>query len=456
MAGIGFELRKILNRDSYFALVRAYAYAGLISSGPWVLSILGLVAIGLLSVNIAVPNLLISQFQVSVTYLIMASLILTGVLQLSFTRWVSDQLFGHRSDTIVPNFAGVLLVTNLVAGSLSLVLVFASFSGESVIYRALLVAGFVTMCDVWLATIFMSGLKFYKTIVLLFAGGYGVSVVLAVLLRGQGLEGLLAGYIVGQFLMLMGMVFIILRSFPAERLIAFDCFRPGAMYPTLMAVGLLFNFAIWADKIVFWLAADTGHPVIGPLRASVIYDMPVFLAYLGIIPGMAVFLVRFETDFVEWYDKFYNAVREGGSLEEIARMRDEMVFAIRQGLFDIIKIQTLAVLVLVVFAPTLFDKLNISPLYLPLFYVDAVAASLQVALLAVMNVFFYLDKRREVLATVALLAALNVLLSIVSLRLGVVFYGYGFALAMLVTLVFSLRVLERKLGRLEYETFMLQ
>ena len=456
MAGIGFELRKILNRDSYFALVRAYAYAGLISSGPWVLSILGLVAIGLLSVNIAVPNLLISQFQVSVTYLIMASLILTGVLQLSFTRWVSDQLFGHRSDTIVPNFAGVLLVTNLVAGSLSLVLVFASFSGESVIYRALLVAGFVTMSDVWLATIFMSGLKFYKTIVFLFAGGYGVSVLLAVLLRAQGLEGLLAGYVVGQFLMLMGMVFIILRSFPAERLIAFDCFRPGAMYPTLMAVGLLFNFAIWADKIVFWLAADTSQPVIGPLRASVIYDMPVFLAYLGIIPGMAVFLVRFETDFVEWYDKFYNAVREGGSLEEIAHMRDEMVFAIRQGLFDIIKIQTLSVLVLVVFAPTLFDKLNISPLYLPLFYVDAVAASLQVALLAVMNVFFYLDKRREVLATVALLAVLNVLLSIVSLRLGVAFYGYGFALAMLVTLVYSLRVLERKLGRLEYETFMLQ
>ena len=44
----------------------------------------------------------------------------------------------------------------------------------------------------------------------------------------------------------------------------------------------------------------------------------------------------------------------------------------------------------------------------------------------------------------------------VSLRLGAVYYGYGFALAMLITLVFALRVLERKLGRLEYETFMLQ
>ena len=103
MAGIGFELRKLLQRDSYFALVRAYAYAGLISSGPWVLSILGLVAIGVMSANIVVPNILVSRFQVSVTYLIAASLILTGGVQLGFTRWVSERLFSQQSDTIVPN-----------------------------------------------------------------------------------------------------------------------------------------------------------------------------------------------------------------------------------------------------------------------------------------------------------------------------------------------------------------
>ncbi len=456
MAGIGFELRKILNRDSYFALVRAYAYAGLISSGPWILSILGLVAIGLLSANIVAPNILVTQFQVSVTYLIMGSLIGTGVLQLSFTRWVSDRIFEHKKDIIVPNFAGALLVTNAVAGGLAILLVCVSFDETSVAYRVLMVAGFVTMCDVWIATIFMSGLKFYKTIVALFGGGYAISVMLALLLRTYGLEGLLAGYLVGQLMMLMGMIFIILRSFPARKLIAFDCFRKGAMYPSLMAVGFLFNFAVWADKIIFWIAPETSQNVIGLLRASVIYDMPVFLAYLGIIPGMAVFLVRFETDFVEWYDKFYNAVRAGGSLEEIARMRDEMVDSVRQGLFDIIKMQTLAVLLLVVFAPAIFEKLSISVLYLPLFYVDAVAASLQVALLAVMNVFFYLDKRREVLHTMILLSVLNVGLSIVSLQLGAVYYGYGFALAMLITLLFALRRMEHKLGRLEYETFMLQ
>ena len=40
MAGIGFELRKYLNDDSFSGTIKAYGFAGLISAGPWVLSIL--------------------------------------------------------------------------------------------------------------------------------------------------------------------------------------------------------------------------------------------------------------------------------------------------------------------------------------------------------------------------------------------------------------------------------
>jgi polysaccharide biosynthesis protein PelG len=369
---------------------------------------------------------------------------------------VSDRLFEMNRNIILPNFAGVMLVVTAIGGVFSLICAFVWFKGESVLYRALMVSGFVAMSGVWVATIFMSGLKFYKTIVGLFGVGYGISVAMAFALRGQGLEGLLLGYITGQFVMLMGMVWVVMRSFPSTQFIGFDCFKPGAMFSSLIWTGALFNFAIWADKMVFWLNPGTSSNVIGPLRASVIYDLPIFLAYLSIIPGMAVFLVRFETDFVEWYDRFYGAVRKGGSLQEIAEMRDGMVNAIRQGLFEIVKVQALAVLVMVVFAPTIFEKLKISALYLPLFYVDAVAASLQVALLAVMNVFFYLDKRLIVLSVVGMLAVLNIAFTVGSLMLGAVFYGYGFALAVLVTLLYALFMLERKLSRLEYETFMLQ
>jgi hypothetical protein len=42
--------------------------------------------------------------------------------------------------------------------------------------------------------------------------------------------------------------------------------------------------------------------------------------------------VKFETDFVEWYDKFYTAVREGGALQDIARYHDGMQGVVREGL----------------------------------------------------------------------------------------------------------------------------
>ena len=457
MAGIGFELRKLLRRDSFAGLFKAYAYAGIISSGPWVLSILGILVIGLFSKKLlTVPDAQITRFQVSVTYLIMLSLVLTGPIQLSFTRWVADRLFEKRQAMIAPNFLGALLIVIVGSGLLGLLAVATLFPGQTNLFRVAFASGLVVMSGIWLATIFLSGMKQYKTIVALFGLGYGVSVTGALLLSRMGMEGLLLGFVVGQFVLLAGMLVMVLRTLPAERLIAFDFLKRGAMFTSLVWVGLFYNLGVWADKLVFWAAPEVSQAIIGPLRASIIYDMPAFLAYLAIIPGMAVFLVRIETDFVEYYERFYDAVREGGSLGNIQRLRDEMVFTIRQGLYEILKIQGITVLLVILAAPRVLDWLGISHLYLPLLYLDVVAASLQVVLLGLLNIFFYLDRRRVVFGLTALLLVLNVGLSLVTLQLGASFYGYGVALAMMITVFVAMLALESKLHRLEYETFMLQ
>jgi uncharacterized membrane protein len=132
------------------------------------------------------------------------------------------------------------------------------------------------------------------------------------------------------------------------------------------------------------------------------------------------------------------------------------VFTIRQALFEIIKIQSMAVLIVFVAGPTLLNLLGISRLYLPLLYVDVVAAGLQVVLLGLLNIFFYLDKRAYVMFLTALFLILNLGLTAVTLQLGAAFYGYGFAVALLITVVVAMQLLEKKLARLEYETFMLQ
>ena len=148
---------------------------------------------------------------------------------------------------------------------------------------------------------------------------------------------------------------------------------------------------------MFWYHPDTGERIVGLLNHSVIYDLPVFLAYLCIMPGMAVFLVRIETDFVDFYQKFYDAVRDGGSLDYLNEIRDEMVYAVRQGIFEIIKIQGITVLIVFIAGPSLLRWAGISELHLPLLYVQVVGASLQVVFLGLLNVFFYLDKRMIVM-----------------------------------------------------------
>ena len=456
MAGIGFELRKLLERDSITGLAQAYAYAAIISSGPWVLSIVGILVVGFMSASVVSPAFGVTQFQVSVTYLIAASLILTGPAQLSFTRFIADRLFEKKLDMVLPNFNGMLLVVILCAGGLGMPAVLFLFPAESPAYRLLMLTGFVLLSGIWLATLLLSGLKQYKQIVALYALGYGIAVAAAISLRSLGLEGLLLGFVLGHFVMLLGMVLLVARGFPSTRFIAYDFAQRGRMYPSLIWGGLLYNLAIWADKIVFWFHPDTSQAVIGPLRASVIYDLPVFLAYLSIIPGMAVFLTRMETDFVEYYERFYTTVREGGSLDELDGLRDEMVLIIRQGLGEIVKIQAIAVLVVFVTGPALLRALGISELYLSLLQVQVISAGLQVVLLGILNVFFYLDKRVIVLLLTIFLAGSNLLVTLATLHLGAPYYGYGFACALLGTVMAGAWLLGRKLDSLEYETFMLQ
>ncbi|MFZ5593448.1 MAG: exopolysaccharide Pel transporter PelG [Pseudomonadota bacterium] len=455
MAGIGFELRKLLRRESYTGLIQAYGFAGIISAGPWVLSIVGVMLIGVMSLGAMDPPRQVTQFLVSVTYLMAASLILTGVLQLMFTRFVADRLFEKRHDVILPNLMGALTLTTVASGLLGSA-VLALLFDQSLMYRLLMLASFVTLCNIWITVIFLSSMKDYLRILGIFFIGYAVTVTGALLLRPFGLEGLLMGFLWGHATLFFLMLALLLRHYPGERLVAFDFLQRRQVFYSLAATGFFYNLGLWADKFVFWFNPLTSEPVVGPLRASIIYDLPIFLAYLSIVPGMAVFLVRMETDFSEQYDAFYKAVREGDTLAHIEGVKNNMVYTVRQGIYEIFKVQGLTVALLFLSGPLILEAIGISPLYIHLFYVDVAAVGMQVVLLGILNVFFYLDKRHVVLALSLFFAATNITATLITQHLGPSFYGYGFAIAVSLTALLGLATLSHKLDRLEYETFMLQ
>ena len=457
MAGIGFELRRLSRSETYLGLLRAYLYAGAVGSGPWVLSIMAILVLGVVSLGVVIPSVLISQFQTSVTWLIALSLIYSGGTQLAYTRYVADRLFERQSERVLPNLFGVLLTTTLPLFLLSIPAALWLLPGTSPAYRMLMIVGLSLLNVVWVLTVLLSGLKKYKQLIILYFLGYGGSVALGLGLgrSGLGLEGLLLGFILGQTVIVMGALALVWREYPPARLVEFDFLRRRRLRLWLLPTGLFFNAAVWADKFLFWLLPGTGQQVIGILHGSVIYDTPIFLAYFTLIPGMAVFLLRMEVDFVHAYDRYYSAVRDGGTLLAIRTYRREMVVTAREGIYDIIKIQAFTLLGLIAVGPSLLKFFHIPALYFPLLTIDTVGVSLQLLVMDGMNILFYLDRLRIAAAISAVMLTANVGFTYLSIRLGPFYYGYGFVLAMLLTTLLILTIADRILNRLNYSTFML-
>ena len=455
MAGIGFELRKLLRNKSLLGMLRAYSFAGTISSGPWLLTISSMLAIGILGRDPSDATQQMVRFQVSVTYVIATTLILTGGLQLGLSRFIADRLFEKKPYLVLPNLLGAMTVTTVMSGAVGTVLGITLFR-EPLPYRVLMVTNFVTLSNIWIVVVVLSSLKAYRQVLMGFAIGCAIVVGAALSLQRFGVPGLLSGFLLGHAVLLFVLLGLVMRRYPGQGLVSFQFLRRSKMYPSLMMTGLLYNLAIWSDKFLFWWNPATSEHVVGPLRASMMYDIPIFLSYLSIVPGMSVFLLRIETDFVECYDAFYNAVRGGDTLANLERLKDRMVYVVRQGICEIFKVQGLTVIVLLLTGRYLLAALGISQGYLYLFYIDLIGAGMQVLLLAILNIFFYLDQRRITLGLSVMFLILNTVFTWVTQRLGPSYYGYGFALSMLVTCLSGLWLLSSQLDSLEYETFMMQ
>ncbi|PWQ99784.1 exopolysaccharide Pel transporter PelG [Leucothrix pacifica] len=457
MAGIGFELKKMLKDDSWFGLLKTYAYAGAISSGPWVLSILGIMLVGVISIgNKGATGTWLGEFLVSVTWLMSFSLVLSSLLQLVFTRFMADQLYMKNDHRILPNFIAALGLSTLVSGIFGIICWLVWFRALDFLYCTLMLMNFVLLCNVWLAVIFVAGMRRYKTILVVFLISYVSIAVLSTVLRAAGSNGLLTALLIGHTILLVSMLLMIFQEYTADRLLRFDFLKLKNIYPILIFIGLFFNMGVWVDKWMFWFTPATSDDVNGVLRASVIYDLPIFLAYLSIIPGMASFLLRVETDFVSTYQDYYSAVNDGATLGQIEDKRQTMTLSIRNAYTEIIKVQGVTVLLFFIMAEDIINWLELSPLYVHLYYIDLLSTAMQVLFLATLNIFFYFNFLKQAFWMSFGLFALNTIFTGLSLLLGPAFYGYGFALAIFITTIIGMVVLSNKINRLEYITFMLQ
>jgi len=466
MAGIGFELKQILKEKSLTSVLKTFGYSAILSSGPWVISMIIILGIGLS--NIYLFHTMDSQdtmLKASVTYVsaLALSSVFTGFFQLPFTRFIADRMYEKRYYLVLPNFIGILILVIFMAFILAIALAIFIFNTQSNLFILLYITLFVVLSCVWMANILSASLKLYKHVILFYFLGYVAIYVCSIFLRDYAIIGLLISFIIGNSLIFILLFLGIIYYYPSshknnKNFIRFDMFKQnfGKFYWKLAWSGMLYNIAIWIDKVIFWFTPIVGYVVIDNLHASMVYDFPIFLAYLSIIPGMAIFFFRLEVDFAQAYSDFYRTITSHGTLKQIKRHKQSMIDAVKRSIQEILFIQGMFNVFLFLSAERLFDLLLLPKLYLPLFYVDVIGVQLQLGFMSILAYLYYLDRQKEALIYTLAFVLINAILTWVSIQLGPYFYGYGYSVTLLILFVLSIFTLNRILQELDYETFMLQ
>ncbi len=457
MAGIGFELERSLDKKSLLSYLKVYGYSSMLSAGAWMVSIIAIILVGYISIASSKGFKDTIEFQLIVTYAFMfsSSFLLSAFLQLPLTRFIADRLYEKRNEEVLPAFFGAVTVS-LVTGVVFLSFyVFYLFPNKDIYFKILVIGVFLIVSLVWLANVLASSLKRYKTILASFFFTYLIIVLLVFFFKSSEYF-LLFAFFTGNFFLFSVLTFLILKEFPSDRLVSFKLFNPKTFYWRLAAAGVFYNLGVWIDKIIFWLHPMTGYYLSGHLRASIVYDLPIFLAYLAIIPSMAIFFYRLEVDFTKSFINFYSSITQGKPLFIIKKYKNLMNRDIRGIIREIMIIQMIINIFIYFSAEYIFDKFSIPRLYLDLFYILLVGATLQLCFMTMMALLFYIDKRIETLYLSILFFSLNAIFTYISINLGPEFFGYGYALSLLFSFIVSLFVVRYKFARIDYETFMLQ
>lgn len=452
MAGVGFQLNKILQRGNYTAIAQAYGYAAIIGSGPWLASVLSLALLGAVLTGIGLTDeLRIFFVSISLTYAF--TLVLTGPIQMVLTRFAADQEYTHTAEQIFPTFVFVLAWGSLAFAVLGLI-IFVGNVEAPLPFRFSAAMLMMIVGGIWISSIFLTAIKDYKQVLIGFAVG-SVTSFLASGMGGKwyGLNGAMIGFVFGHAVLLLLLFSSIYKEVGNKEVGTPDFLKQIRKYWPLAICGLAYNLGIWIDKFLFWWAADDAVQVSGILHAAPVYDRVVYFSFLTIVPGMAVFLLKLETDFARANETFFQHVLRKGTLEQIAEKKHDMIVALQDGFGLLLKVQGMFTAVLILSAEKVLLFLGLGAVQAGIFQIALLGTFLLVIFMSLLMVLHYLDKGVDAMMSCVVFLCTNGLVTWFSIVAGERWYGVGFMIAACVAMMLAAFWVNHHVRNLEFDTF---
>lgn len=451
MAGIGFVLRRLARKETLTGSLQGYLHAAVVSTGPWLMTVMALGIVFFFTSNVSYIDD-VAEFRNIIMYNFCFSAVFCAPVLVVSTRYLADCIYTGDLREAPGMLVGSLTILFIFMGPIAIAFYFG-YTGLKWYESALAVIQFLLLGATSMVAVFLSALKNYKGITLSFVVGLALSIVGTLLLADPyHIAGMLIGFSSGFVFIIASIMAQVFGEYPREFRDVFRVLHYFPKYWDVALSALLYSMGTWVDKWVMW--ASPNH-VISPDGFIMYphYDSAMFLAYLTIVPSMAVFVLNQETLFFEVYLKFYRGVLGHRSFKTIQKNHRELMDALMDIGRSVLLLQAFVCLAVLVVAPKIFEMLGLSLAGLGMFRYGVLGVTFHVFHLFISVFLSYFDNRKGALTVAATFLVTNGLFTAISLKLGYPFYGYGYFLASLTTFLVSAVILESFVRKLPYNTF---
>jgi uncharacterized membrane protein len=307
---------------------------------------------------------------------------------------------------------------------------------------------------VWLLGVYMTALKDYKSVSFAFAIGMTLAIIFSYLLKfNYGAAGMLNGFDIGISWIVFSLVGKIFAEYPYKLIKSINLHSYFVKYWELAVGGCFYNAAIWADKWLMWMYAPEAVKLPSKMTYYPNYDSAMFLAYLTIVPAMAIFLFSIETSFFARYQRFYYDILEHKPYATIKQNHKKIISTLFASSRNFFAIQGVITIIAVLTAAKLFNVLGINYLQIGIFRLGTLGAFFHVLMLFELIILSYFDCRKTTMWIQGLYLVLNSVLTLITIHMGFPYYGYGYFASSLIAFVITTAVLFTHLRKLPYHAF---
>jgi uncharacterized membrane protein len=449
MAGIGFELRKVLINERGFPKLMTALKSMFISSGPWIVSILTILTLQVF-LKPKMADLEFNRLISIIIYSFVFSLLFSSPIINMVIRHISDQIYLGNEKKIFSIFlAGVLVIGLPSLGMAWGYLTYISDIGDYAITGAYF---FTSLSLLWLVMVFVSAMKDFNVSTIAFIIGSMVSVAGMLWMAGEQAIYCLRWYTLGNCISIFILVSRFIQEFGFDLELDFSWLFKKELYPLYFS-GLFLNLFPWIDKLLFWFCSENSIELIKGFFFFPAYDFAVFVSYLAIIPTVAYFTVFVETIFHESQVEFLQCIENGGDLDEINHRASQVYYTFLKCIYHTAVFQIFISLIYMLIVYAVCDQFTLAFEILPVLRICVVNATLQVVFQTIVVLLYYFDYQKEVLFISGLGCILTGFITWYLLSASWEYTGYSYFLALILALAAAMVLSIYKIKNMLYYIF---